>query len=245
MSLPLRALGRAALDWLLPPACAGCRAALVTRAPHEPGLPDALCPRCRGRVVWSSPGEVVPVDPALIAELRVGASYQGVVEEWLRRFKYRGTGPAGLSPAPAAATEALLLHALAQLEGGAPRGAPLADVIVPIPSPRRRIRERGFQPTAVLARAAAAWLHLPIAWDALRARGARPSQTGLSRSARRRNAARAFVCGRAPVAGATLLLVDDVVTTGATLESAARTLRGGAAERILAVCAARARLEDV
>ncbi len=244
--MSFRALGHAALDWLLPPVCAGCRAALALprRAPSRFECSPALCPRCRGRVSWSSPAEVVPIDHALIARVRVGARYEGVVEEWLRRFKYPGAGPAGLSPAPAAAVETLLLHALAQLDDDPERDTPVADAVVPIPSPRRRIRERGFQPTALLARRAAAHLRLPVAWHALRARGARPSQTGLSRVARRRNAAGAFASGRSSLAGATLLLVDDVVTTGATLESAARALRGGGAERILAVCVARARLED-
>jgi ComF family protein len=122
-------------------------------------------------------------------------------------------------------------------EAAARMPGPAPDALVPVPLHPARIRARGFAPAAVLARALARALGAPAA-PALRRVRDTPSQTGLDRPGRRRNVAGAFAPAR-PLPGATIWLVDDVVTTGATLGEAARVLRAAGAGRVAAVCVAR------
>jgi ComF family protein len=113
---------------------------------------------------------------------------------------------------------------------------PAPDLVAPVPLHPRRLRERGFSPAALLARALAREARVPVAPTLLaRVRDTR-SQTELSRAERRRNVAGAFVPRTA--APARVWLVDDVVTTGSTLAEAARALRRAGAREIVGVCLA-------
>jgi ComF family protein len=114
---------------------------------------------------------------------------------------------------------------------------PPPDALVPVPLHAARVRARGFAPAAILARSLARALGRPLA-GALRRTRDTPSQTGLDRAGRRRNVASAFAVAR-PLRGETVWLVDDVVTTGATLGEAARVLRAAGTGRVAAVCVAR------
>jgi ComF family protein len=125
------------------------------------------------------------------------------------------------------------------LIGEAARRAPgpHPGLVVPVPLHPRRLRERGFNPAGLLSRSVARVAESRAAPRALRRIRDTPSQTGLDRVARRRNVAGAFVCSTPPPR--TVWLVDDVVTTGATLSECARVLRRHGARRIVAVCLAR------
>lgn len=110
-----------------------------------------------------------------------------------------------------------------------------ADGVVPIPLHPRRQWERGFNQAAELA----AHLGVPIV-HALRRTRATPSQVSLPAEERRENVRGAFAPARhAPVRGLRLVLVDDVSTTGATLEACAEVLREAGAAEIRALTAAR------
>ncbi|MDP6708581.1 MAG: ComF family protein [Alphaproteobacteria bacterium] len=129
-----------------------------------------------------------------------------------------------------------------RLEAGAPFGRWLAragaelladaELIVPVPLHRWRLWRRRYNQAAVLAQALARASGLEVLPDLLIRRRATASQHGLSRSERRRNVSGAFAIkqGRSErLGGACVILVDDVLTTGATVEAAARTLlRAGA-----------------
>jgi ComF family protein len=100
------------------------------------------------------------------------------------------------------------------------------SAVVPVPLSARRRRERGFDQAELIARAVARHAAIPMRRRLLVKKTDCPPQTGLSASARRKNVASVY---RASVPrslrGRDVLLVDDVLTTGATAEAAARALR--------------------
>ena len=108
-----------------------------------------------------------------------------------------------------------------------------AEALVPVPLYWRRLWGRRFNQAAVLAQLVAARRGLPVTCAALKRVRSTPQQVGLTRSEREANVQGAFKVtteGRAAVHGKRLLLIDDVMTSGATVDSCARTLlRAGAA----------------
>jgi ComF family protein len=100
-----------------------------------------------------------------------------------------------------------------------------AAAVVPVPLSRGRMRERGFNQAKLVARAVAREAGLPLRTRVLKKTKERPPQAGLSAAARRRNVLAAYRA-RLPrsLRGKTVLLVDDILTTGATAEAAARAL---------------------
>jgi ComF family protein len=206
---------RDALELLLPPLCAGCG-----REARE--LP--FCPACA-----PAPAGALPAPPAALDGWHAAILHAGAGAEWVRRFKYPARGLAGLDPA-ADAVALGLVRRLARALPDAP------DCVAPVPLHPRRLRERGFSPAGLLARAVAREALRPFAPVLLeRVRDTR-SQTALARAERRRNVAGAFAArGRTPPR---VWLVDDVATTGSTLAEAARALRRAGTREVLGVCLA-------
>jgi len=117
------------------------------------------------------------------------------------------------------------------------------DAIVPVPLHWRRQWTRGFNQSALLARALARRLGLPVS-QALRRMRSTAVQAGLSNSSRRQNVAKAFRVRRtggvaANLAGRRILLIDDVLTTGATAAACASALKRGGAARVALLTVAR------
>jgi len=113
------------------------------------------------------------------------------------------------------------------------RGA--ADVVVPVPLHPRRLAERGYNQAALLSGRAARVLGAPHAPLALQRVHDTPHQVTFDRAARRKNVRGAFRARAPIVQGARILLVDDVRTTGATLEACASALHGAGAHLVLAL----------
>jgi ComF family protein len=114
------------------------------------------------------------------------------------------------------------------------------DIVVPVPLFGRRQRLRGYNQSALLAREVTRLLGLPLAERGLgRRRDTLPQARSVDAEARRRNVAGAFVGEKRRVEGRRVLLVDDVMTTGATLDACAQALRQAGAASVWALTFAR------
>lgn len=120
---------------------------------------------------------------------------------------------------------------------------PMSDVMIPVPSGPRRLMRRGYNQAALIAEALGARWKLPVSLDVLTRRDT-TSQTTLSPTSRAANVQGTFVA-TAPRAGGNAVVVDDVLTTGATIDAAAGVLRDAGWRRVVAVTFARTPSFDV
>ena len=208
-------------DLFYPQWCVGCggRASdLLCPACFEalPRTGSLACRRCGLPTASGTPacGACRYVDFAF-ETARAPLRYEGVGKEIVHALKYRGyTTVARRLAAP------LLTEAVEKPDR--------FDAVVPVPLHRARLRRRGFNQAALLARSLADRINTPVS-DTLQVVRSTRDQVELSAAERRRNVAGAFSAG-APTRGR-LLLVDDVFTTGATTSAcAAALLDAGAAE---------------
>jgi ComF family protein len=236
----LAALGRRALDLVLPPLCLVCRAPI--------GAEGALCPACWSRVRFIAPPHCarcgLPFDesagpheicagcaarPPRFDRARAVMRYDDGSRPLILRFKNADR----LHAAPA------LARWLARAAG------PLlheAELIVPVPLHWRRLLRRRYNQSAELARALAKVSGRPVSVDAVRRLRHTPAQGHLNPAERRANVRAAFAVPerrRALIRGRRVLVVDDVLTTGATLDAVARALTQAGAAAVDAVTLAR------
>jgi ComF family protein len=230
------------LWFVFPPACAGCARLLCT------STEESFCPECQKTVdlvqspfcpVCGLPFSAETADSHLCGDCLTGAYYfdraraaglyRRAIREVLNRFKYDGqlflVRPlASMLISPA--TELLASHRV--------------ELIVPVPLHRRRLRQRGFNQAALLARRLGSILKLPVDYSSLkRSRWTEP-QTGLSRRQRVKNVKGAFHLQRSEkVQGKCVLLLDDVFTTGETVNQCSRTLKDAGARGVLVLTVAR------
>jgi len=115
-----------------------------------------------------------------------------------------------------------------------------ADLIVPVPLHAGRLAERGYNQSALLAHVLGNAVGVRVSEAVLIRHKATRHQVGLGRIERKQNVAGAFIC-RGDVAGRRIALIDDVCTTGSTLEACARALSAGGATSVWAFTLARAR----
>jgi len=120
------------------------------------------------------------------------------------------------------------------------RQEPLSvDVLVPVPSDKSRLRARGYNQSALLARGLARRIGKPVWEDALERTRQTARQVELPSAQRWQNVAGAFRCQDGAVRGRAILLVDDICTTGATLEACAAILRAAGARAVWGITLAR------
>lgn len=219
----------ACLDALLPRSCLLCgeraRNSLCDGCAADlPRLSGPLCPVCATHLAAPAPacGSCLKAPPAFDATL-APMRYTYPIDGLVRNLKYR----CRLASAD--------FCAQSMLAGERPAGT----LIVPVPLAARRLRERGFNQALEIARPLARALHLPLdATSLVRPRETLP-QSSLPWRARKGNVRHAFACMR-DLAGASVIVVDDVMTTGATLDAVARTLKDHGAARVVNWVATRA-----
>lgn len=228
------------VDFILPPLCLACRAPVLGQG--------GLCAKCWPRVDFIEPprcdrlGIPLPVpsdepmvsaaalaDPPVYDRARAVARYDGAMRDLVHALKYGDRH------------EGVKLFARWMVHAGADVLED-ADVIVPVPLARTRLWWRRFNQAALLSRAIGHALGIPDAPFALERIRRTPSQVGLSAEQRRRNVAGAFRVperNRAQVAQRNIVIVDDVITTGATANACARTLKRAGAARVDVLALAR------
>ncbi len=219
------------LPWLFRPQCAAC--GVPCEDPLCPACSVSLlelgdaCPRCAQPKTGASPCGRCVRDPLPLERIVCAWRFGGALASAIRRLKFTGATHIARTVAPLWAP--LLAAAAAETDG----------VIVPVPLHWRRRLRRGFDQAWLLARHACALADIAPPVSLLRRARHAPAQSTLAAAARAGNVAGAFAL-RGDVAGRAVILIDDVVTTGATMAAAARVLRGGGASTVLGIALARA-----
>lgn len=208
-----------ALDLLFPPRCVGCG-----RGGHW------FCPAC---VAATAPAPAWDAGLESLAGLWVTGLYDDPLRQAIQALKYEGkrqvAWPLGR----------LLAATYRQQMAG--RDWPRFDAVLPVPLHPKRQAERGYNQSALLARGLAREVKLPLHEELLWRARHTPQQVGLDHAKRRANVVGAFACPpwHSALAGKTLLLVDDVCTTGATLAACGETLRAAGAREVWGLTLAR------
>jgi competence protein ComFC len=219
------------LGTLFPSRCLGC------------GLRGtSLCPDCFAAVPWLT-SDVCPIccaptrlarichrcrqTPPVLDGSRAACLFEGVARRAIHDLKYRGVR-----------SRATLLGDLAAET--LDRRPLEIDLLVPVPLAPSRRRQRGFNQSELIARRLGERIDRPIAADVLARTRETPPQIRRTAAERLENVADAFVCS-APgsIAGRRVALMDDVMTTGATLNACAEALKVAGAARVYAIVVAR------
>lgn len=230
-------------DLVFPPRCITCDDLLERHGalPFCPSCLDGirtirspLCPRC-GVPFPVTEGEdhlcgdcITGQRPYAVA--RSVGRYEETLLTAIHRFKYRGRTGIGK-----------ILGGIMADFAGTIWDMQVFERIVPVPLHRKKLRDRGFNQAVILARELAKRFEIPLDFMSLRREVFKPPQVGLHRKERSENVRGVFAV-RYPerIAGRRILLVDDVYTTGSTLEECSRILIRAKAESVAVLTLARA-----
>lgn len=231
------------LDWLFPPTCGGCGKTGVrwcepcqnqiqpitsnfcpvcgdllplppSPAGPSPAGDSALCANCRQR-------------PPAFQELRSYGVFQGPLRKAIHRLKYQKD--VGMGEALSKHLIELYNHLKWEI-----------DWITPVPLNKTRERERGYNQSGLLGRPLAYAVQKPYRPDVIKRSRNTHSQVGLNAAERQKNVEDAFSIRTDQVRGKVILIVDDVATTGSTINACARALRDAGASAVYGLTLARA-----
>lgn len=228
----------------MPPSCISCKAAVATPLgfcadcwADLPVIDGGRCIQCGVPlpIEWTAESHCLGClkDPPRFDRTAAPYRYEGPARAVVLAFK---NGREAFAPQMAAA----MLRAAAGL-------VTPDTLVVAVPLHRWRLAARGYNQALLLARAIAEQANAPLDPDLLIRQRATPRTKGLSRAARRRNAEGAFRVaegGRSRIAGRDVILVDDVMTSGATASAAAGALKRAGAARVTVLVYARVAATD-
>lgn len=219
------------LDYLYPPLCGGCGVQgsrwCQNCASSLEWIQNPLCPTCGQEQDHELPCFNCQSSPPSWDQLRSLVRYRGAMRHAIISLKYKRNLGLG---------EVFSKHLIQRLSNLAWK----VDLIVPVPSDLARMHERGYNQVSLLAYPIALALRVPFRSNALRKVRQTPRQVSLRADQRRINLASAFEADQGFVDGKAILLIDDVVTTGATMEACSRALKKAGAKMIFALSLARA-----
>jgi ComF family protein len=232
---PLRswhAAAQALSDLLFPPRCAACgRAAGWFCRECQKSIDfvePPFCPLCGRSTPSAELCRFCRVNPLEIYGIRSVGYLEGALRTAIHRFKYSNLRALS-KPLGRLASENLARYDL-----------PI-DTVVPVPLHTSRLRQRGYNQAELLAREMAKVTGLDIASGSLRRVRSTVPQVGLTAIERRKNVSRAFECTPSTLVGRRVLLLDDVCTTGATLEACSIALRAAGVDKVWGYTLARER----
>lgn len=224
------------IDWLYPPECGGCgKRGYRWCADCEKGIREISRPLCR-RCGQALPSHSIydeeicascRAQPPHFEALRSRGVFEGNLRAAIHALKYKGNISLG---------EMLAYELVSTLRSVDWK----VDGIVPVPLNRTRYQERGYNQAALLAQPLAFAIQMPYLLGVLERVRETASQVGLKIEERRRNVAGAFLTKTNEVHGKSILLVDDVATTGATLDACAESLRARGVRLVYGLTLARA-----
>ena len=221
----------AALDFIFPPYCVGCgrEGAFICPVCRQslPRIIPPVCPRC-GRP--HSSGVLCPDCirwQADIDGIRSPFRFEGVMREAIHQLKYQNLR----------ALAAPLARMLQEYLIASPLDI---DVLVPVPLHRKRLRERGYNQTSLLAKELGKLINTPVVDDVLvRQRHTPPQARTATIEERTHNIADAFACRGNGLRGRRVLLLDDVATSGTTLDACATVLKANGVDSVWGLVMAR------
>jgi len=219
------------VDFLFPQWCVGCGkegvflCASCLRA--LPRIAPPLCPRCGRPQLSDMLCSACAVWQAEIDGIRSPFQFDGAIRQAVYQMKYQNVR--------------VLARPLAELMGDYLGVNPLpAEILVPVPLHQKRLRERGFNQSALLAQELGKLTDLAVEEGCLiRTRHSTPQARTSSVDERRRSVADAFACRGEKLQGKQILLIDDVSTSGATLDACALKLKASGAKSVWGLVLAR------
>lgn len=220
-----------ALDLFFPQKCLGCgkEGSLLCSSCCQslPRIVPPICPRC-GRP--QSGGVICPACVSWNSELdgiRSPLQFEGLVRRAIHDLKYNNIR--ALSKPMSVILKEYLAESLVP-----------GEVLVPVPLHPKRMRERGYNQSALLAYGLGKLAGLPVSDDCLiRTRVTPPQARTASVDERRHNVEKAFACRNQGLSGKRVIVVDDVSTSGATVSACARALKEAGAKSVWALVLAR------
>ena len=229
-------------DVIFPPRCLGCAEILPQRSSQ------AFCPACKEKIRFIT-GSLCPIcgiaffdSPAsdhlcgncleskpYFCLARAVASYETLILDAIHQFKYGRNISAGAALASFMAEFCFPDFDFTDY-----------SLIIPVPLHIRRLRERGFNQSLILAKSIEKKYQIPVNFSLLKRRKFTLTQTGLNKKERKNNIKGAFaVTDNAKTEGKNIILIDDVYTTGATINQCAKTLIKAGASKVAVLTLAR------
>jgi competence protein ComFC len=222
------------LDWLYPPNCGGCGKS-GTRwckvcAQNTPEIESAICPICGDINIDEQPCQRCQTLPVHFTSLRSYTIYQGAIREAVHKLKYGGDKSLGDVLAQ------MMISSLEKLNWS-------LDIVTSVPLGLVRLAERGYNQANLLARPIALYMNLPFSAKILSRVRETKTQVGLSIKERQENMNDAFKAVAEQVDGKNILIIDDVATSGATINACAKAMLAAGASKVYGYTLARAILD--